>query len=458
MKKLLLALTLLPSLALAQSVMIGPATSTIGDCPKFADTVGKTFTDGACGGGGGGVSQIVAGTNVSISPSGGTGTVTINSGNTSNLPATQLQTANAHGSGTVTITFGSTPTPGNIILFFISGYTNSSTNYFTPPAGVSYLNQQSTNNEGVALLLRAVQAGDGTSWAFTSPANDFTVTGIEISGATEVASSTVNFGNNPSSSTTNIAPLTSIVQSGHLIYGLFNVENATSATGATGWSTITLLGTSGTQHTSFVTSRAFNGVPPQVTWTNGSTSQAAMGLTVSISGNPGSSAVSNTPLTFSGSTINVQGNATLPCYSSQALTLTSGTRYRFTATFLRASGRSGGLGIMNSSGQGVLIFLNGSSVNTSVLLSRENTGSATNYQTSGSNNPAPGWITFQLVLTPDSTNGATVWGAQEGGVYTALFQDSTYNFASGTWYACMYDLAGYTSSSLNAAFVTGPTP
>lgn len=82
MKRLLpLILVLLPGLAFAQGVVglsfIPPITP--GHCVDWF-TYGVLQDSGsACGGGGGGVAQLIAGTNITLSPTNGLGTVTINS-------------------------------------------------------------------------------------------------------------------------------------------------------------------------------------------------------------------------------------------------------------------------------------------------------------------------------------------------------------------------------------------
>lgn len=116
------ASTVTSSKALAGSgaaITTGPTTTTANDCVKFNDATGTLADAGAaCGTGGGGVTQIIAGSNVSISPSGGTGAVTINSATGMSTPV-DAQTGTTYtlvigdapfGFGTVTMNNAATNT------------------------------------------------------------------------------------------------------------------------------------------------------------------------------------------------------------------------------------------------------------------------------------------------------------------------------------------------------------
>lgn len=210
--------------------------------------------------------------------------VAVSGGGSYTAPVVAQSTTISHGTSPQTATFGSTPTVGNLMVFFVSGYTSGGSNYFTPPAGVSYICQQSQTNEGVAIFARPVQAGDGSSYAFTSPANDFSVTGIEASGVSLLQCSTVDLGINGSSTATNTLLFTTVFKTTSLMFGLFNIESATAAVPNVGYTTLQSAFSGGISHASVVTyaTSGFSSPAPAVTWVGGSTSQPVMGATVSL--------------------------------------------------------------------------------------------------------------------------------------------------------------------------------
>ena len=264
------------------------------------------------------------------------GVLSIGSGGTSGI--TEVQTASASGSvsgGTVTATFASTPTVGNLMLFYVGGFDNT----VTPPAGVTLvISQVGSTTQKISLFSRTVQAGDGTTWAFTPSTDVIQVWASEWNGVASIVTASSNLGNPSSSGATSTGPSTTNVAIGNPTLCGFEADAATSSVAGTGYTQDAFLQT--TNHPMVVVhaTSGYSGVAPSIVWTGVSTTQPVVALTTTLVGagqqwNAGTVTALGTAttgtLSISSGTISATYNnpysaGTLTSFGT-GLTLTSGT-------------------------------------------------------------------------------------------------------------------------------------
>jgi hypothetical protein len=150
-------------------------TPTTGNCVDWASANTLGDTGSPCGSGSGGVTQIVAGTNVTISPTGGTGVVTVNAtgGGGSSDPTVIDLTASPYNASP----YGATTTTGTFSASATSG-TVGSCSTFVAGNGVYIAGGASGGWAGTAYIGTVVSC-TGTTLTFT-PAITNSVTGAVV--------------------------------------------------------------------------------------------------------------------------------------------------------------------------------------------------------------------------------------------------------------------------------------
>jgi hypothetical protein len=144
------------------SALIPSGSLTSGHCLQSSGGILVSDAGAACGSGGGGVAQLLAGTGITLSPSGGTGTVTVTAsgaGVSQIIAGTNVTISPSGGTGAVTV--NASGGSGNLTtLTFASGTT------ITPPNGFEtcYRSQAiAAVPTGTRLKIRAiVQRSNGT--------------------------------------------------------------------------------------------------------------------------------------------------------------------------------------------------------------------------------------------------------------------------------------------------------
>lgn len=195
-------------LAGGAQAQVGPVQySALPNCPAGALQYTLSTAHIACGSlPSAGVTQIIAGTNVTVSPTGGTGAVTVNAsggggGNVSITTPTIVQSVFARGSGTtaaVTATLLSTPTTGNVLLAVQMGGVQNSAYTTVYPTGWAVLDNTILDTYEVnSVYWHTITSTDGKSYTFGVSGGTAQYANIALFEISGVGGFTINKGISP---------------------------------------------------------------------------------------------------------------------------------------------------------------------------------------------------------------------------------------------------------------------
>jgi hypothetical protein len=132
-------------------------------------------------------------------------------------------------SGTGTLTFVSSPTPGNMLLFFASTY---STYSITSPASLITMLNAVNGNERIYVFGKTVIGGDPAAWAFTNASAQVSVVGYEVSnaGRMEIGQNNALQASNPTQ-----APFLSPLYPNGIVFAAHSPDAGSSPVANSGW-------------------------------------------------------------------------------------------------------------------------------------------------------------------------------------------------------------------------------